>query len=174
MSDLLNPFESPETLAVPVKSPVAQGSLTETMLIHLKEASPWLRFVGILGFIGSGFTVLTGVSLFSLSSQLGELWYQVPGVDQIGYSFRAVLTGVIWMLCIGGAVLLFFPSLFIYRFGEKIRSYIRTGTEQDLESAFRNNRSFWKFIGILFIVELAFIPLLIIVGIILAVVTVFP
>ena len=170
MSDSVNPFESPETAAVPVK-PVAQGILTEPMIFYLKGASPWLRFVGILGFVSAGITALSGVVLFAILPLMEELWGEIPGFESSFSGFwGAAFSGSIAFFCVAGGVLLLFPSLFLYRFGEKIRSYLRTGTDLDLELAFKSNRSLWKFAGILCIIELAFIPLLIIGGIIIAVV----
>ena len=169
MSDLANPYESPESAAVPVKPLVSQGSLTETMLIYLKGASPWLRLVGILGFIGSGLLVLWGIVLLIIIPLGGEDWYQVFEIEQLSSSLGGAFGGSMAIFTIGVAVLLFIPSLFAYRFGEKVRSFLRTGTDQDLELAFKNNKSFWKYIGIFSIVSLAFIPLLIVVGIMIAV-----
>jgi uncharacterized membrane protein YjgN (DUF898 family) len=169
MSDAVNPYQSPETVAAPVKPLVAQGTLTETMLFYLKGASPWLRFIGILGFICSGLTVLGSISFLAFIPLIGQVWKEVPGFEAFGGIFRAAFSGSMVALCIGGAVLMFFPSLFTYRFGEKIRSYLRNGTEQDLEQAFKNNKSLWKFYGIICIIYLAFIPLMVIIGIIVGV-----
>ena len=163
MSDTVNPYQSPENVAVPVIPLAVQGKLTETMLSYLKEASPWLRFVGIIGFVSAGFTFLSGIFLFILFSVLGQFWRGIPGFntsagDYIGEFFG----GSMAVIFIAAGVLVFFPALFLYRFGEKIRGYLRTGADQDLELAFKNNRSFWKFTGILCIIQLAFIPVIII------------
>ena len=172
MSDSVNPFESPVTTVVPVKPLIAQGNLTETMVIYLKGASPWLRFVGILGFVSAGITALSGVLLFALFPLMEELWGEIPGFESsFSGALGAVFGGSMAVFCIIGGLIILFPSLFIYRFGEKIRSYLRTGTDQYLELALKNNKSLWKFLGIFTIVELAFIPLLIIAGIIIAVAT---
>jgi len=173
MSDSVNPFESPQTAVIPEKPLVAQGTITETMLIYLKGASPWLRFIGILGFIGAGITVLYGIAFFAFVPIVGRVWGEIPGFKQFSAFMGAAFGGTMAVFLMGVAVLVFFPSLFIYRFGDKIRSYLRTGTEQELELALKNNKSFWKFIGILHIIELAFIPLLIIGGIIAAVMVAF-
>jgi len=170
MSDTENPYQSPETPAVPVKPLVAQGTLTETMLLYLKGASPWLRFVGIMGFVSSGTTALWGIIFFAIIPLTGQIWNEIPGFEVVSNALGVVFGGGIAVLCIGAGVLIFFPSLFIYRFGEKIRGYLRTGTDLDLELAFKNNKSLWKFLGILYIINLAFIPLLIIGSIIAAVV----
>jgi len=169
MSDTVNPYQSPETAAVPEKTLGAQGSLTETMLIYLKQASPWLKFIGILGFVSAGLTVLSGVVFFAVVPMMGELWGEIPGFET---TFRgvsgAVFGGGMAVLCMGGGALIFFPALFVYRFGERIRSYLRTGMDLELEQAFKNNKSLWKFLGIICIIQLAFFPLAVIGGIIAA------
>ena len=170
MSDTVNPYQSPETVAAPVKPLVAQGSITETMLIYLKGASPWLRFMGILGFIGSGLTALGSLIFLVMIPLVGRVWEDIPGFEAFGGAFGAFFSGSMMVFGLAGGVLLFFPALFTYRFGERIRSYLRTGMEHELELALKNNKSLWKFNGILCIIYLAFIPLLIVAGIIIAVV----
>lgn len=170
MSDTVNPYQSPETPAVPEKPLATQGALTETMLLYLKGASPWLRFVGILGFIGSGITVVWGFVFIAIIPFMNEIWDEVPGFESFSVFFGAAFSGGMAALIIGMGALMFVPCLFIYRFGEKIRSYLRIGAERELELAFKNNKSLWKFTGILCIVELAFLPLMIIVAVIVALV----
>jgi len=154
MSDFENPYKSPETTIVPEK---IQGTgLTETMLGYLKEASPWLRFIGILGFIGAGLSCLGGIIFAITSSSLIDF-------------AEGFLNFPIWLLAliyIGVGVLLFFPARFTYNFGAKIRNYQFSGSNEDLEAAFKNNKSLWKFQGILYIIYLALIPFMIVVGII--------
>jgi len=76
------------------------------------------------------------------------------------------LIGVWWgVFYIAMGVIIFIPSLFTYRFGEKIRGYSRTGADVDLELAFRNNKSLWKFYGILFILSIAITILVTVVGV---------
>ncbi|MDR1279046.1 MAG: hypothetical protein LBK02_09860, partial [Treponema sp.] len=62
--------------------------------------------------------------------------------------------------------LCFFPALFTYNFGNKIRAYQQSRAEEELENAFKNNKSLWKFLGILTIISLAFIPVMIIISIV--------
>jgi len=176
MSDEVNPYKSPGAAVVPEKPLAIQGTLTETMLAYLKGATPWLRLVGILGFICSGFVALTGFSILPFISIVNRAWTEIPeipGFELFNGAFGPVFNGSMVVLFIGAGVLLFFPSLYIFRFGEKIRGYLRTGADEELELAFRNNKSLWKFAGILCIVQLAFFPLLIIGSIIAALVVAF-
>ena len=156
MSDIVNPYRSPETAVVPDNAPIRQGTITETMLIQLKGASPWLRFVGVLGFVGAGFTVLTGVAFLALFPFFTRPF---AGIDPFSGTVDAAVWVIMAVFCIILGVFMVLPSLFMYRFGEKIRGYLRTGAEQELELAFKNNRLLWKFIGIICIVSLAFFPL---------------
>jgi len=101
---------------------------------------------------------------------MGSSWVEIPGLNQFSGFLGAISGGILGFVYLVPGVIMFFPGLFIYRFGEKIRSYNRTGAEIDLELAFKNNKSLWKFNGILYIISLAFIPLLVIGGIIAAIV----
>ena len=156
MSDIVNPYQSPEAVVVQDNVPAAQGALTEATLIQLKGASPWLRFVGILGFIWAGFTVLIGIVFLVLVPLFTQ---SIVGLEP----FDGIMDAVYWVIIavftiIAGGVM-GLPALYMYRFGERIRGYLRTGAEQELETAFKNNRFFWKFTGIVCIVSLAFFPL---------------
>jgi len=158
MSDSENQYDSPQAPIIPEKNQVV-GNLTATMIAYLKEASPWLKFVGILGFISCGLIVLGSivVIIFSIAatallSEFGDfpIWLIAP-------------------LYLAMGALLFFPSLFTYNFGEKIRKFMFSNSEEDLEEAFKNNKSLWKFYGIMCIISLAITPVLIIVTIIVSV-----
>jgi hypothetical protein len=156
MSDFTNPYQSPENVSVPEKPLMAQAALTDTMLHYLKEAAPWLRFVGILGFIGSGFICLGGI-IFAIV---------MFAALEIAGEFGGPAFGLLGILYAALAVLVFFPSLFTYRFGAGIRNYTLSNSGQELEQAFKNNKSLWTFYGILCIINLALVPVMVIVAIV--------
>jgi hypothetical protein len=156
MSDLENPYKSPESPIVPEKFGEAGISLSETMLRYLKEASPWLRFIGIVGFIGCGFMCL--IAIIGIIVALTGL----VSADETG----GIPLWLITLVYLPIGVLIFFPSRYTYNFGTKIRNYYFSNSDEDLESAFKNNKSLWKFYGILCIIYLAFIPVSIFLGII--------
>ncbi|MDR0402073.1 MAG: hypothetical protein LBH35_00630 [Treponema sp.] len=155
MSDIPeNPYESPQAEINPVKPLAAQGLITETMLFYLKKASPWLRFVGIAGFIMLGLNALIGLTLIAGIQSFGNT---IPG-------WSGAMGAGIGVFYLGGIALMFFPVFFIFQFGRKIKSYVHTGNEEDLEQAFKNNKSLWKFMGILSIIFLSFLALMIVFG----------
>jgi hypothetical protein len=168
MSDINNPFQSPEANTKIVTPLVSQGAITDTMLKYLKDASPWLRFMGVVGFIGSGFVVLSGLIMVILMpftagmfDEFSEYFSDFIGSYSVTIVYATYLTGA--------GVLMFFPALFSYRFGAKIRNYLLTNSESDLELALKNNKFLWKFNGILMIIGLASLPVIIIIAVIIAV-----
>jgi hypothetical protein len=165
MSDNIgNPYESPQT-EVNTVNPLSDRVLTEDMLYYLRGAAPWLRFIGIVGFISLGLLALIiivfGFGMSSLASGSEEF----AGFSAAG---PAIVIVYIPML-----VLYFFPVLFLYRFGKRIKSYQYTNDSQDLVEAFKNNKSLWTFIGVLTIIGLAIMVLVILISIIVAVVSAF-
>jgi hypothetical protein len=156
MSDTVNPWQGPEAPAQ-VEENAAQGILTAAMIRYLKESSPWLRFVGIVGYIGAAFLIISGITLM------------LTGEGIIRFRGLSLFSGLTSLSYVPVGVLAFFPAHYTHKFGLKIRHYLLGGGEKDLEEAFKNNRSMWKFTGILVIVYLSFIPIGLIVAIVVAV-----
>ena len=160
MSDFENQYNSGQAPIVPEQNQT-EGNLSETTLRYLKETSPWLRFIGILGFISCGLMALIAILILAASSFLASLlsgWENIP----------------IWLISIFYAAMgavIFFPSRFTYNFGSKISKYQFSNSSEDLETAFKNNRALWKFYGILSIIGLAIIPLSFIASIVISFIT---
>ncbi|MCL1993654.1 MAG: hypothetical protein FWG66_11985 [Spirochaetes bacterium] len=125
------------------------------MLFYLYDAAGWLRFVGILLLIKSGLFILGGL-VFSIGILVASGFTYV--YDDYGLEFMGLAFALL------GAVF-FFPARYVYRFGTKIRKYRFSKKDGDMESALKNNKSFWKFAGILCIVFLALIPLFLVLAI---------
>jgi hypothetical protein len=163
MADAVNPWQSPETV-VQAEEHAAQGILTAEMIRSLKDASPWIRFIGILGYIGAGFLIAAGIVMAVALTVTGN----TRSTGAVG--FASSFMGFIYVVM---GVLAFFPARFTHKFGGKIRNYLLSGAEKDLEEALKNNKSLWKFIGIMTIVYMALIPVGIIAAAVAAVSSVF-
>jgi hypothetical protein len=150
MSDTVNPWQSPGAEVSAEKGAVSSQALSATMVRYLKEASPWLRFTGIFCFVVCGLMAVGGI--------FGVIFMPVS-VDIAGAFGEAFgISGGMGLLYVVLGALMFFPGRFIYNFGAKIRDFTLSNAEQDLEEAFKNNKSLWKFSGILGIVSLVLIP----------------
>jgi hypothetical protein len=156
MSDLENPYQIPESPAAPEKPQSSGVSLSETTMRYLRETSPWLRFIGVLGFIGCGLMIFGGIITTVVMSMFSDFTAGFGRFPPWFFLFIYIPLGV---LC-------FFPSLFIYNFGKKLRDYQLSNSGEDLELAFKNNKSYWKFVGILSIISLATLPFSIVIAII--------
>ncbi len=140
-------------------------TISDPSRIYLRETAKWGNFLAIAGFIGSGLLVLFGL-IFSFSfSALQHLPMDtMPGMLSGGFSF---LFGFIYILI---AILYFFPSLYLYRFSNKLKMALSMNNEEELTEAFSNHKSLFKFMGILTIVTLSLYALMFLFGILGAVV----
>jgi hypothetical protein len=163
MSEIINPYESTQTDLDEQKPIVSQGVFTSAMIVHLKAAAPWMKFMGITSFVGSGIVIIVGILMFFLPV-LGEEFDVTESV------FSALINSAFGFFYLAYGAVSFFPAMFLYRFASKINLFIKTKNERAMENALQNNKSFWKFYGVLAIILLAIIPLMFILSIVVAVV----
>ncbi|GMO32010.1 MAG: hypothetical protein Ta2F_07830 [Termitinemataceae bacterium] len=177
MADLNDPYQSPASEAQPVNQTVQGSLLTEQALLYLKDASPWMRFIAIMGFIGCGLMIVLGLAAVISGSEVESGVKEISGIageisdgsnSNLFLSFIEVFSGLAGLIYLASAVLYFFPALFTWKTGIKIRNFTQSNSPAELENAFRNNKSFWKFNGILLIVCIALIPVTLIVLVIVA------
>ena len=118
---------------------------------HLAEAARWARFLAIVGFIMCGLIVLLGVFAGSIfSSFSGRLGSDFGGASEMGGGLRAMLS-VIYIL---GALLYFFPCLFLFRFANLMKAAIATDEQENLNKSFQNLKVMFRYVGILTIIVL--------------------
>jgi hypothetical protein len=112
--------------------------ITESMLLSLRQTKPWARFLSIIGFISIGFMVIAGVvSMFTLLKLDPN---KAPALPM-------VLIGSVGNLLFG--LLYFFPSLFLFKFASSIGRLLDGGGAHEMEKTLLNQKSFWRFVGIL-------------------------
>jgi hypothetical protein len=123
--------------------------VTETTKMYLKTTSSWTHFYAILGFISIGICVLTALVMFAINGQM-----------PVGIFFQGYFTtmGILFLIMAGIYV---FPALYLLRFSQKTNKALKEGNAHVLEEAFRNMKSYWKFIGIMSIIWIAFAIILI-------------
>jgi hypothetical protein len=118
---------------------------------HLRESAKWGKFLSIMGFIFCGLFVLAGIfagTIFaSLGDQYGTSTSPMPG------SFMGGLMTAVYIIL---ALVYFFPCLFLFRYSGRMQVALRNNDQLQLNTAFANLRSLFKFLGILTIIVLAF------------------
>ena len=116
--------------------------------MYLKETGKWARFLSIVGFIICGLMVL--IAVFAGSFIANSLSQAGGGAMAQG------LGGFITVLYLIVALLCFFPCLYLFNFSTKMKIAIANNDLENLNASFRNLKSYFKFIGILTIIMLAF------------------
>ena len=113
----------------------------------LKETAMWGRFLGILGFIYSGIiSVLAVFSGFFFQKLLPKAT-EVNQAAMIGGVFIGVLYFVM-------AVIIFFMSMYLFRFGNKAQAALKTSDQESLVESLKNLRLYFRFIGVITLISL--------------------
>ena len=132
-----NPYQAPES---PVADQLAAGgtgkSYTPAMVAHLRATRPWVIFISILGFLGSGLMVFVGLVLVLMGN-----W--VPDEDLGGID--GAFIGVFYMLM---SLLYFIPSVFLWKYGSAISRLLNRGGDVHMEQALRSQKLVWQLVGI--------------------------
>jgi len=133
--------------------------LTEEAQYFLHQSGRWARFLGILGFIGTGFLLLFGL-FFSAITSLIPSYQSTAGMTGAFSGFMGFFYIII-------AVFYFFVSRYLYQFGDRIKSGIEFSNSGQVTDALGKLKSFFKMVGITSIVFIA-LYIVIIIGAIIA------
>ena len=119
---------------------------------HLLEASKWANFIAIVGFIAIGLLVIMSFSIGTIMASLPE--GSLGGLSPKFFSFFYLIAAGIY----------FIPVFFLFQFGQKTKQALMQDDHNLLTFGLKKLKSHYKFIGILFIVLIAFYFLLILFG----------
>jgi hypothetical protein len=126
---------------------------------HLWETARWAKFLSIVGFVLCALIIVGGLffgSLFSTFSNRSEMYE--GGINPTGLGVTMVFVYIIV------AVVYFFPCLFLYRFSTKMKIALNGNAQEQLNLAFQNLKSLFKYVGIITIIMLALYGLAIVIG----------
>lgn len=122
--------------------------VSENALGYLRATRPWVKFLAIVGFVFIVLMVLIGLlmalALSGAAAKTGPL-----------AAFGPIL-GVVYIVM---AAVYLMPCLFMYRYAKAIAAIPGTG-QAALEEALKQQKSFWKFMGILMLIILCLYALI--------------
>jgi hypothetical protein len=127
--------------------------VSENALGYLNATRPWVKFLSIVGFVFIGLMILFGLFMTFAFSALPRQ----PGTPAI---FGPVF-GILYLVM---AFVYLMPCLFMLRYAKAIAAIPAAG-QSAFDDALKNQKSFWKFMGILMLVVLCFYALFIVIGI---------
>jgi len=119
----------------------------------LRETAKWAKFLSIVGFVGMGLMVLSGIVMSITMSSV------MPGGLAIGLVYVVM------------AVVYFFPILYLFKFSNDLKEALDCNNNSQLDLALENLKSHYKFIGIFTIVIFGIYALMIVFGLLAALVS---
>jgi len=133
-----SPFpNSPRGVQQPPSVPPA---ITPAMIESLKQTKPWVRFISIMVFIAGGLVFVVGLLLILGAGLFSSLSGTVLGGAPLG------LIGFLYTVI---ACLFWFPALYLFRYASGIKRACSCDQVGGVEDALKNQKSFWRFAGIL-------------------------
>lgn len=130
------------------QSKTGTSGITGDMMDDLDRTAKWLRFIGIVGMIGSALLVLVFfVALFFMAGTNASGVYPEGGVYVVLFFMLLFFAGM------------GFLSLLLYRYGNNLRKYTQQREVRFLEEAIDNNKNIWIILGAFTIFSFFFIVL---------------
>ena len=120
--------------------------LAQDAQFFLLGAGKWARFLGIMGFIGTGFVVLCALFIGTIMSAMSSFSPAGP--------MAAVPGGFLTFIYILIAIFYFFISLYTYQFGTRVKEGVTFGSATAVTDGLGKLKSVFKMIGITTIVML--------------------
>lgn len=127
-----DPYATPLSPLEGVGSGVPMGNVTLGTLEALQATKPWVRFMGVMGWIGTGIMVVVALVIF------------FSGLASQDRGLPAAM-GLLYLVLAGLYVP---PTLFLHRYASRIGDLLGSNDAGDLEEALRAQKSFWKYVGI--------------------------
>lgn len=136
----------------------SQGVSAQTVLL-MQQTRPWVLLLGVIGMIVSVLMLLGGLGMMTLGA-FATSGSSTPAAASVG-----LLAGMAVMYAIL-AFLYIYPSLKLIRYAGAIGRLTRSGRLADLEAALLEQKSFWKYTGMLMLLMIiAYIAVIAIAGV---------
>jgi hypothetical protein len=156
-----NPYSTPGSDVFAGSSAVGGGEVTDGVIDQLQRTKGWVKFIGVMAFIGAAFMVVGGLVIMAGGAMGGIFSGDAGGALGAGFGFGMGLMYIVM------AILYIYPGMKLWAYGKRIDQLLQDRATLTLEAALNEQRSFWKFTGIMMIILLS-IYALIIVGVVIA------
>ena len=160
-----DPYLTPA--AYPQNAQHAGSLVSATAVEQLAATKPWVRFISVMAFIGAGFLLLGAAGMAVVGLLGGMAGSGFPAKAPTGQITAAMGFGIatIYVLL---AMIYLYPGVKLWKYASAIASLIQTGRNEDLVAALDQQRSVWKYFGILLICVISIYLVAIIVGVLFA------
>lgn len=118
-----------------------RAGVSDVAVEMLRQTKPWVTLLAVMSFIGSALMLLAGLFMI-----VAGAFARSSG------PFPPALLGAIYLPL---AFLYIYPALKLWLFSSAIGRLVASRSAADLEAALLQQKSFWKFLGILTVVMIA-------------------
>lgn len=161
MEQPANPYSSPSANLFGSSGQTSSQIVTSEVISQLQRTKPWTRVIGVVMWLMVAL-LLVG-SLGFLVAMLAGLAAKDTGTAQKGFMIGM---GVAYFAI---SLLYIYPAIKIWGYGSAIKRLMASRSEPDLVKALDQQRSLWKFVGVLTLIAIliyaGFFALLMTVGI---------
>jgi hypothetical protein len=130
--------------------------ITEDIRSYIYESARWTKFLAVVGFVLSAFTVIGAFGAGAFLDQMATL--------QPGNPLLQLGPGFITVLFLAVALLYFYPSLLLFSYSSAAKAAVLYANQEGLNIAMSKLKAFFKFWGILMMVLISFYVVLILFG----------
>jgi hypothetical protein len=132
--------------------------LTQSAQLYLDQTRPWVRFMSVFTFVGAAVMALAGLAMMVMGIAGG---LAATGSTSPFRGVPGVVSGFLYLLM---SCLYVAPGVFLHRYAGAIKKLMAARTASALEDALKHQKSFWRYVGILSIIALAFLVLVFVLG----------
>ena len=164
-----DPYLTPAAYPPP---PADLSAVSAEAIQQLAATRPWVRFISVMTFIGAGFMLLGAAGMAVMGVVGGAAGAKLPPTSpnhQVNQFAGAMGFGIA-ALYVVLAVVYLFPGIKLWKYANAITTLTTSGRNHDLVTALDQQRSFWKFMGIMIIAMLILYVLVIIGAVAIAVI----
>lgn len=125
-----NPYQPP-TASYDDRAQTGDGEVPPEIVEAMRQTRPWVLFLGVLGFLSVGLMALLGLGVMVANPK------GMPGGGALGLVY--ILLGVLYVV----------PALYLWRYGGRIGTLVQFPSMDALRDALVQQKSFWRFSGIM-------------------------
>lgn len=114
-------------------------ALSDRMLESLSATRPWVKFLGIVAFVYAAISLIMGLAM-SFGLYTGPTR---PGQP----AFLNTAFGIVYI--VSALVFDAIPAMLLYRYAKAIAGYQENESAASFEDALKQQKSVWKYVGIL-------------------------
>jgi hypothetical protein len=136
--------------------------MNEIQKSYLLETAKWQKFLGVVMMVCVVLMAIGGIAIIATGSFFADQVDDNPLLAQFGMSGF----GIMYLLM---AVLYYFYARYLLRAAKGLKAWGVSEDEADLTFGLKNNKSYFKFSGILTIIAFAIVALALVAGVIAAI-----